>query len=513
MAKLSAGMHTPAVLLKAVGDGVAESSSFEALPKFLNRLDPTVLLRLVVASDSLGEAFVTSTNSRPSTWLKILLQVLEGADVEVRARVRRRFLSLLDDSVAAETVPLMLADVAGTELSDLAVEFAHRGKLCSQTFNAVFAQAVRNSGSVHAVRDAVASGVHLQGVDAFLVELVEFKHPDLEWLLRLDDDDLAGRLLTALLANADTKDLYSLLSKRGWAPRVVSALHAVLPTSASQLARILTLDFMRGGAGLDVGFEVVSMLQAEGRQSLEAWLLREVLSAGPLGGSRLAHALAECRVGLTPDELVAAATVSSIGPRRVSKNLEALNAAPHEVRDAVVGVVDLLSRNLVERRWEKLGGAAYSAWASMLADAATASPERRIKATTTAFGFALRHVSYPVSPLVVASFPTVYREFPNLRKLGLDSDLFPVSFYYWMNAKDPKDARHRLIDALVSAFFHSSWPPADLLIAALEADVAKRVVKRVRKRFSGSRYLESIVEDVKRLDDESRHRVLACLSD
>ena len=405
MDDLTTEARTPAALLKGVGDGVAESSAFDALHECLGRLEATLLLRLVGASDRLGEALVAAMNAAPSRWLYILVHVLEGEDVDARHRVRRRFLSLVDDSVAAEAVPSMLADVAGTDLADLAVELADRGKLRLQPFSAAFAEAARNSDSVEVVRDAVAGRVRSADVGALVLELVKFTPSNLEWLLGLNDGVVAGRLLTALLADADEMAIHSLLSKRTRAPRVVSALHAVLPTSASQIARILTLDLMRGGPGLDVGFEIVSMLRAEGRRSLETWLLREVLSAAPLGDSCLAQALAEFRAGLAPDELVAAATAASIGPRRVSKNLEALNAAPREVRDGVVGVVDALSRRLVERRWEKLDEAAYRAWAAMLADATATDPERRIKASATALGFALRHVSYPVSPLVVASFP------------------------------------------------------------------------------------------------------------
>ena len=508
---LTADVRAPATVMKGLGDGVAESSAFEALSDCLNRLDPDLLLRLVAASDRLGEALAIAMNADANRWLDILVHMLEGEDEDARQRVRRRLLSLVDDSVAVETIPSMLADIDDIELADLAVELARRGKIGSKPFNAAFAEVVRNSGSVDVVRDAVVSRVRSADVDAFLLEIVEFTRSDLEWLLELHDDALAGRLLTALLGNADPKAIHSLLSTRARAPRVVSTLHSVLPTSASQIARILALDLMREGAGLDVGFEIVSMLPVEGRQSLEPWLLREVLSAAPLGDARLAQALAEFSAGLTPDELVAAATASSIGPRRVSKNLEALNAAPQVMRDGVVGVVDVLSQHLVERRWEKLDEAAYRAWAAMLADAV--DPECRIKATATAFGFAMHHASYPVSPLVVASFPTVYRQLSKLKKLGFGSDLIPFSSYSWLRWKKPKDARRELIDALVRVFLYSSWPPADLMIAALEADVGERVVKRVHKRFAGSRYLERIGKDAQRLDDELRRRVLACLPD
>ena len=510
---VTADVLAPPAILKGLGDGVAESPAFETLSECLSRLEPNLLLRLVTASDRLGDALVTAMNTAASRWLNVLVHMLEGEDVDARHRVRRRLLSLVDISVAAETIPSMLADVAGTELADLTVELAGRGKLRSQPFYAELAQAARNSGSVDVVRDAVASQVRSADVDAFLLEIIEFTRADLEWLLDLHDGALAGRLLTALLADADAMPIQSLLSTRARTLRVVSALHSALPTSGPQIARILTLDLMSDGAGLDVGFEVVSMVPAKERESLETWLLREVLSAAPLGDARLARALAEFGAGLTPDELVAAATASSIGPRRVSKNLEALNAAPQDIRNGVVGVVDVLSRHLVERRWERLGEAGYRAWAAMLTDSAAVDRVRRIEATSTALDFALRHSSHPVSSLVVASFPTVYRELPKLKKHGSGSDLFFLSSYYWLRRKKPKDARRELINDLASAFFRSSWPPADLIIAALKADVAARVVKQVRTRYFGTRYLEKIGEDAQRLDDELRRAVLACLPD
>ena len=506
---LSADVRVPAAIMRGLGDGAAESSAFETLFECLSRLQPDLLLRLVNESERLGEALGAAMNVATSRWLNVFVHMLEAEDADTRHQVRRRLLSLVDDSAADETIPSMLVDVTSSELADLVVELAGRGKLRSQPFYAAFAEAVRNSDNIGVVRDVVASQVRSADADAFLLKVVEFTRSDVDWLLNLHDSGLAGRLLTTLLGDADSKTIHSLLSTRARAARVVSTLHSELPTSALQIARILTLDLIRDGGGLDVGFEVVAMLPAEVRQSLETWLLREVLAAAPIDDTRLPHALAEFSTRLTPDELVVAATASAIESGRVSKNLEALNAAPQNIRDGVVGVVDVLTRHLVERRWEELEETAYRAWAAMLADAT--DTERRIESTALVFRFALRHASSPVSPLVVVSFPIIYRELPKVKKLGLSTDLIPFASYYRLRWKKSKDARRDLIDALVCVFFQSSWPPADLIIAALNAGVGERVVKRVRKRLLGASYLERIGKDAERLDDDLRRRVLACL--
>ena len=500
-------------VLKGGGDGVAESSTFESLPDYLSGLEPDQLLRLVAASDRLAEALVAAMKVAPNRWLTTVAHLLEGEDTRDRRQVRRRLVSLVDDAIVSMAVPAMLVDVSGTELAELAVEVGGSGRFRSEAFNTVLAEAARDSGSLDEVREAVASRVKGADRDAFLLECVEFIGSDVEWLLSLSDGVLAGRLLTALLVDAEEAGIHSVLSKRARARRVVSALQEALPLSAPQIARVLTLSLLAGSTGLDIGFEVVSMLPPEKRLSLESWLLREAFAASPLGDNRLGTALAEFQGGLTAEELVEAATAGSIGRRRVSENLVALNGAPPRVRDGVVEVVDLLSRNLVQRPWEKLQESAYSSWARMLADSGPRDSESRVRASITAFVFALRHVTYPLSPLVVASFPVLYSNPPRLKELrGVVRDFFGFSSYSWPGSKKTKVTRRELIDAMVDAFVLSSWPPVDLMLAALEADVGERVVKRLRRRFSGRRYLERIANDANRLDDEIRGRVLACVS-
>ena len=123
-------------------------------------------------------------------------------------------------------------------------------------------------------------------------------------------------------------------------------------------------------------------------------------------------------------------------------------------------------------------------------------------------------MTYPASALVVSGFPTVYREIAKLKELArIERDLSGLPYYPWTGWRKPKEGRRETIDAMVRAFFHSAWPPADLMVAALAADVGEQVVKRVRKRYLGERFLEKIVKDAARLDDEQRRRILASIAD
>ncbi|MDE0396155.1 MAG: hypothetical protein OYK82_15425 [Gammaproteobacteria bacterium] len=511
---LSANTQGSSALLRTVGDELAESQSLESLSDLLGPLTPNTLLKLVDASTRLNRVLATGLNDAVDRWLGTVVRMLKGGDSAASRRVRRRLVPLLRDSVVGESLPRILADVGRGELADLVVELGRSGRLRSEAMNAVVAEAVRRIGAVDSVRDAVVNRVQGGDAEAFLLNVVELTGADLDWLLGTGNEAVAGRLLTSLLEDAEDRAIHSVLSEHGRAPRVVSVLRATLPTSASHIARILRLGLMPGCTGLDVGFDAVPWVPPRERRSLQKWLLPQVLSATPPADPRVQLAIAESRHGLTAEELVVAAISTSIRRQRASENLVALNAAPPDVRDGVVRIVDEVARHLVERHWERLDEAAYRAFAEILADARTVDPGRRTRAASRVFAFALRRVSYPVSALVVAAFPVVYSERNRLRELDrIRKELFGISAHAWVSAKKPKDGRRKLIDALVSAFLRSSWPPADLVVTALEAGIGKRVVKRVRRRLLGARYVDRIRKDARRLDDDLRRRVLACVED
>ena len=508
---LDIDVDASAFILKALGDGVAESRALESVGDWLNGLAPDTQLVLLDASTRMSETLASEINTRVDGSLDTAVHLLGGESTVARRRVRRRLLSLVGDAVALEVIPRILATVEGNEVADLAVAMGCQGKLHSEVMTAALAKAARKTGSVDVVRDAVVSHVPSEDAGAFLRKLVKLTPSDVEWLLGVGDRALAARLLTSLLTGAEERAIQSALSEGDRARRVVSTLRTALPTSASGMTRMLLCGLLPSHAGLDIGFDILEAVPTSERRSLERWLLRATLTAAPLRDPRTQQAIAEFRHGFTPEELVAAATEVSIGPRRVSENLVVLNAAPREVRDGIVRMLDTLVRHVFRRGREQLDEAAYRALAEMFADASHVDSRRRTKVAGTLCAFAWRHMSYPVSALVVTAFPTVYRE--SGKRDGARRNVFAIWSHAWASGKRPKDGRRQLIDTLVSAFLRSSWPPADLIVTALDANIEEPVMKRIRRERTGARYIDRIAEDAERLDKELRRRVLTCIED
>ena len=508
------GVDCSEALGRGLADGLAMSAGFAGLRRRLDGLQPDMLLRLTDLSDCLREAMAKAVGRDPEAWCGTLERVLRGEDAHARRRVREGIVAVIDDRVAGRWISRLLAGAEHSELAEVAVEAGRTGRLGASGLTEGLVEAARTGGSGTMVREAVVARVPAEAADGFLVQLLGFSKGDMEWLLGAVETNRAGRMLTALLGEADDAAIRSVMSDEWLADRVLAALRKGMPSSSREMARVLVLDVVEVDEALDVAFEVAESLDEEERMAVVRWIVDKALSVAAPGDVRVGRAVEAYGTALSARELVAAATAARIPGPRVGANLVVLDAAPAEIRDGVVGAVDLLSQGLAQRRAENLSADAYGAWARLLSDVDDERGEVRVSAAGTALGFALRKVSYPVSEVVVASFPTVYAEIAQLKARGkAGRDLRALSSYFRLSWKRPKEGRGELIDALVDAFLRSSWPPADLMLAAMGAGIENRVVKRLRRRLFDRAYLERVHRDAGRLEEELRRRVRSCVAE
>ena len=511
---LGIGAERSVTLGRGFADGIAASAAFGGLSGRLHGLEPDLLLWLVDLSDSLREATVKEVGRSPEAWTGIVERALRGNDAQARRRVRRNIVGAVDQRVDSRSLARLLVGADGSELAELAVDAGHANRLGATGLAEALTEAAKGTGSQTAVRNAVFQRVTGEAADELLLQLLTLAKGDVNWLVDVAGGGRAGRLLTALLDGAEDAGVRSLMSDARLASRVLSTLRDAMPSSALEIGRILVLDAVQTNAALELALEVAQTLAGDEGKALRAWVLGKLLSVAAPDDARVSMAVAEFGTTFAAEKLVGAATAPRISRHRVGANLVVLDDAPARVRDGVVRAVDLLSWQLVQRHQDNLGVDAYDAWANLLRGSAEGRAEVRVGAAGTTLGFALRKTSYPVSALVVASFPIVYADIAQLKALGEPaSDLQHLSSYFWLSWKKPKDGRGDIIDALVGSFLRSSWPPADLVLAAMGAGIETKVVKRVRRRLFGRRYIERVHRDAGRLEADLRHRVRACLAD
>lgn len=187
-----------------------------------------------------------------------------------------------------------------------------------------------------------------------------------------------------------------------------------------------------------------------------------------------------------------------------SRNLIVFERAPPAARTKIVGAVDKIALALQGRHDLDLVEAANNACARLMFDAEKTSHAALVDAAGRLMPSLLRARSQPVSLMIAALFPIIYRE---LAKVDDVPDLLKLfSFFDWNRCKV---ARHELVDA----FMLSSWNAGDLALTACRCGAVLLFLERVSKSYGGKEYLAKLENDLARLNDENRRMVKHAISE
>lgn len=189
----------------------------------------------------------------------------------------------------------------------------------------------------------------------------------------------------------------------------------------------------------------------------------------------------------------------SIEVETISRNLVVFDKSSFASRECIVKAAGEIARALQERSSMDLSEEAFDACARLLLDAQkTLTNKEMIYIAGKLVPKLLRTRQQPVSSLIAAVFPIVYRE---LAKSNDAPELMKVFFFFdWDRCKA---ARNELVDA----FMWSSWKAGDLALTACRCDDVYKMLKQVSKSHDGQKYLSLIDNDLMRLNDEDRAMV------
>ncbi|MDN5925491.1 MAG: hypothetical protein L0I29_00255 [Hyphomicrobiales bacterium] len=129
-----------------------------------------------------------------------------------------------------------------------------------------------------------------------------------------------------------------------------------------------------------------------------------------------------------------------------------------------------------------------------------ASPGRDqfLRATLTLLPLLLRSWRAPVSAMVAATFPSIYRELA--KEADVPELLKFVPFFDWDRCKT---ARRELVDAFIAS---TVWKPGDLALTACRASDVGKILRRAAKTYGGEGYIERVSADLSRLPGPCREK-------
>jgi len=126
-------------------------------------------------------------------------------------------------------------------------------------------------------------------------------------------------------------------------------------------------------------------------------------------------------------------------------------------------------------------------WERLISEARRLNVEDFLPTATVSLALALGHPSLPLSGIAVQTFSTVYRSLPEKRR----STTFFMMWEVFADWDKRRDARRDII----TAYRRSTWPPADLAIAAYEAEILDKILSELVERNEKA-YLRDMIESL-----------------
>lgn len=369
----------------------------------------------------------------------------------------------------------------------------------AQQLCALLVDQAREVGGLSYVRDALISSNPSTQRDAILELALEPVVEDISWLLdekRLVETTSAV-LLVSLLQRADDMQFTALLSDRAIGERAVASL----PDSAVEIrVRAMKQDSLPMNAYINVLCSLLPKVDNTRKLEIARYAIARCLRNRFDGDESeiLLMLLGILGAQLDAGWAVVTGLERCIDAEVASRNLIAFDKAPLAARERIVTAVDEVARALRQRNVFDLTEEANDSCANLMFSAENTSYQALIDAAGSLVPSLLWARSKPVSLMVAALFPILYREFEK-------SDAVPdlLRFFPLLDWNRCKTARAELVDAFMS----SSWKAGDLALTAWRCNDLDRILKRVAKSYNGWKYLTQIENDLGRLDEDCRFAV------
>lgn len=482
-------------IAKGIGKQFGDSTE-----KALLEAKPQTLARLLMAGDALGQSAVKV----PSIIHK-LGQTLPALASDQFDGAKRALLPLLiEDAQLAAAKPL-LATLNVEELLGEVNYLAHANNFGAESFIIPIVERARQISATGELRDTLLEIPASSRRDKFLCSTITSSVEDIAWLLgdeRLNAK-MVGTLLVQLLRVADSHLFRDLFNRESLA----EAILARIPTDAADVL-VRAVFETRLPLALHMATTLRLLSIAEGDQRIE------------LAFKALERGLPERFAG---DEIVTISTLlgivgevidggwaaqcglsQDVAAQVMNRNLVAFHQAPESGRVRIVEAIDELARALESRYELELDADGAHALAQILWSAESENYSSLVSASGRLMPLLLRSTSHPVSIIVAAIFPIMYRELA--KNDDVPHVLKFIPFFDWDRCKV---ARSELVDAFVNS---RVWSPGDLVLTACLCSDLERILMRTARSVRGESYIEKLAEYLPRLPSECRKQAECIVS-
>ena len=483
----------PRVLCASLADAIASMPADTSVAAF-SGLNPETRLTLISASEAMGEMLVRSLlENRSMAWAEAIRNALEFPAANLRIHAAGHLVPKLNHKDQLPILEGVLGDAQWPVIRRAIQQLWLGSELKVAEFDDIVSRAAAHAHAMQGLRDAVCDLPATAATDRLLTKTLQLGEADLDWLMATETMDTSRkmRVLSALVSRSDHSGLGRVLANTRLKRGALQLLYGSGILEALPVGRILVTTGITSQKEFETGVEVLDRIREPLLQrALARLLLRSLFAHSGWCGIRPASDFVGKLSGhLEAMEIISDATDHALTADKLNANIALLNAVPEPVRTSILERVDQLSERIINFRKSSFNLNSTTAWAGLITAAGEVNRRAQLRAAELLLPFALRMRYGPASPLIIATFPLVHAELARGKAAPSLLSFFFSFGDYW----DRCDILRR---GLVDAFIDSEWPPADLLVAAYAADVAREVLDLVSSRYRGKDYRKAIISDL-----------------
>ncbi|WP_146255425.1 hypothetical protein [Azospirillum sp. TSA6c] len=498
------GRHLPAVLAAGIGDGLSHALFCSEAALRPIEIGRRPLLRLVAFSKRFSLSLAKGVREYPQCWSSVAIEALQAPDADLIRRARRNLLPNLDAAAHAPLLPPLLTGLKASELATVVRTIGKTTNFGVEDFDRPLIAAARDDDALRSLREAILEGQPGVDADRFLLSALHLDPQDITWLLTSVPHDRGRLILAKLVDRADDGSIQMFLRDQRCACEALDCLIAEPAESAHQIMRILMSGRLDTPAFINKALLVYPHLSHTEKSRAAVEMLRRSLGELPPNSPvDLSSILADAAEEVNTGDLIVLLTQPSASANRIAANISAVLSSKKSIQHKVLSRIDELTNRLISRGTHGFSENTYAQWASLIEESHSISPESHLRAAIEALSYALKQPHYPLSKLIVVSFPTVYRRIVSARResdLDFAVSLFLSAFTLFGDWDRGKTARKELVETFLS----SDWPPSNLLLAALNAGIDQKILRRLSRIYGGNRYIEMIWDDASQLQEQQR---------
>ena len=479
----------------------------EELTEALASVSTDSLIRVVALDDRLlARAFTADDESVASTLVQRLCDGFESLPPDQRNGLGFRILPYIRGDQDSALLAQIVTDTGTSRLVNTVERVWDVEALRTQRIGEVLCDAAIAAQSRMQVRTAFERIADDDPTNQCIEKLLVPDPADIGWLLEsVHPVRRRTRLLAAFINRSTDNELTHIFNSSGLVQGALRLLADDLEQYVSVAARLILLPAINIANHMTLAVNIYSGLQRNERDGLGQLIARQILM-DPAFQDRHRK---EQVLKLGADHIDALWIINdAFHPGRdgeeISRLLVHIDRLTPVVRTRIEGRRDLIVELIGKRADFDLTADGAMALAGILERSAALRPEEHFRSCAKILTFALGAVQKPASPLVVASFPTVYRRFRQNKDYPRLMDFWRIGDW---------DRPRKMGRILVRAFLASDWPPVDLAVAAFRAGVLRRVLKQLMKEPGGVGYMDRIKTDTKWLRNDVRKPVLAAIKE